>query len=61
MGCRCNERAEAIRTGANALAKGEIQPVIASAKFVAVTAAQDISNSLRERTAAAKARLISRR
>jgi hypothetical protein len=61
MGCRCNERADAIRDGIKAVAQGDAQGVADAAKFVVVTAAQDVTTTIRDRTVAARARLMQRR
>lgn len=61
MGCRCNERREAIVKAAVALAHGDATKVPAAARFVRDTAMEDAAEAARKMRAAAAARLGIRR
>ncbi len=59
MGCRCNERKQAIVRGVSAAARGDVQGAASSAAYVVRTLVEDArSGDLR---AAAAARLASMR
>jgi hypothetical protein len=58
MGCRCNERREAIVRTVEAAATGEAIP--AELPFVVKSAAQHTANAFRQSVAAAKSRLSRR-
>lgn len=58
MGCRCNERQQAIVRGASAIVRGDLRTAASSAGYVARTLAQDSrSGALRSAAAAQLARL----
>ncbi len=61
MGCRCNERRDAIMKAAVALAHGDSSKVSVAARFVRDTAIEDASEAARKMRAAAAARLGIRR
>lgn len=61
MGCRCNERREAIVKAAVALAHGDASKIPEAARFVRDTAIQDAAEAARKFRAAAAARLAVRR
>lgn len=57
MGCRCNERADALRRGAVAAARGDARAAVREAGFVVRTMAQDMRNDPAALARAARARL----
>lgn len=58
MGCRCNERGQAIVRGAAALGRGDLRTAATSAAFVVRTTAEDArTGALRASAAAQLARL----
>ncbi|NEW96629.1 hypothetical protein DY467_07555 [Rhodopseudomonas sp. BR0G17] len=58
MGCRCNERRQAIGRAAGAIVRGDLRSASAAGQFVARTLAQDArSGALRQAAAAQLARL----
>jgi hypothetical protein len=58
MGCRCNERRQAIVRSLNATAQGDVETVAKEATFVVKSTVQDVGNVFRQSVAAAKARLM---
>jgi len=57
MGCRCGERANAIRDAALAIARGDSQAVAEAARFVARTSAEDLKHGAQALKIKAAARL----
>jgi hypothetical protein len=58
MGCRCNERKQAISRAASAVTRGDLKTVAQSAGFVTRTLAQDVrSGALRQAATQNLARL----
>jgi len=57
MGCRCNERRQAIVRSIQATAKGDVEAATKEATFVVKSTVQDAGNVFRQSVAAAKARL----
>lgn len=60
MGCRCNERREAITRSIEASAKGDVETVAKEAAFVVRSTVEDAANAFRQSVNAAKARLKAR-
>lgn len=60
MGCRCNERAEALTRTVQAIRDGDRQTVAAEAKFVVTSAVQDVASTFRNQVAAARSKLTMR-
>lgn len=61
MGCRCNERRQAIFKTITAVKEGDGQAVASQLQFVATSTVEDLSNSLRSRVAQARGMLQGRR
>lgn len=61
MGCRCKDRAAAIRQAAIAVAHGDTKAVAKAASFVRRTMAEDAKAALSQARQAAQARLGMRR
>lgn len=61
MGCRCNERAEALTRAAQAVRTGDGQAIATEAKFVVTSTVQDVASTFRNQVAAARSRLTLRR
>lgn len=51
MGCRCNERREALDRAGTALARGDIRALTREAGFVAHTTAEDLRTGALQREA----------
>lgn len=60
MGCRCNERRQAISRSLEATAKGDVETVAKETVFVVKSTAQDAASIFRQTVAAAKSRLMRR-
>ncbi len=60
MGCRCNERRQAINQTFQAAAKGDVKTAAEHTAFVVKSAAQDAASAFRQSVAAAKTKLIRR-
>lgn len=61
MGCRCNERRQAITRSVEATARGDVEAVAKEAVFVVRSSVQDAGAIFRQSVSAAKARLTRRR
>lgn len=57
MGCRCNERRQAITRSVQASAKGDVEAVAKEAVFVVKSTVQDAGSAFRHSVAAARSRL----
>ncbi|WP_315701305.1 MULTISPECIES: hypothetical protein [unclassified Bradyrhizobium] len=54
MGCRCNERKQAINSGVSAVARGDVKGAASSAAFVSRTLVEDARSGALRAAAAAK-------
>jgi hypothetical protein len=64
MGCRCNERREALAMTGKAIVAGDGHAIAEHAKFIANSAVQDLKAAggvLKQQAQAARARLMQRR
>lgn len=60
MGCRCNERRQAIVRTVKAATQADVQTIATETAFVLKSTVQDAGNALRQSVVAAKARLSRR-
>lgn len=60
MGCRCNERRQAITRTVQAAQAGDAKIAVEQTKFVVQSTVQDAASVLRQSVTAAKARLMRR-
>lgn len=61
MGCRCNERRDAILRGVKGIASGDTVAAKREAAFIVQSSAQDAASALRRAASIAKQRLGSRK
>jgi hypothetical protein len=61
MGCRCRERAEALRVAARAAARGEIRDAVRELSLVSRTLREDVRNGELARAALARLAIMRRR
>lgn len=60
MGCRCNERRDAIVRTAQAIKAGDTKTATDQTAFVVKSAVEDAASALRQSVAAARSRLMRR-
>lgn len=61
MGCRCNERAQAILRGVSAVARGDVKGAVKPAAYVARTLVEDARSGALRAAAAQKLAVIRQR
>jgi hypothetical protein len=58
MGCRCNERREALTIARDAIAKGDTKTAAEQTVFVVRSTVEDTASAFRQSVALAKSRLM---
>jgi hypothetical protein len=60
MGCRCNERRDAIIRTVDAIRAADPETIAEQTAFIVKSSGEDIANTFRQSVAAAKSRLMRR-